>query len=273
VAQPRVAAVVTGAPFSVELTLPLPDRTELEALRQRAGDPALTSAQQAVAQQGFRVAEVLYEKQNASRLAVLAAVPIICARQERFLLGGNETARVDVSLAEVAAQANFPVHVVASGIRNFAVRSPAGLVALDDLVGLGGNGPFSLPVRDTSPTLLIPTDRAGDKAAYAAFVRIFREGRQRVLDPVFIVEDPEIFPRAYVVQGHHRTAAALTTEHPVRTASLRKKEHLQHLAEGLAADTAAACATVSDFVAVCRNRSRELGLYAQGWSGWLASLE
>jgi hypothetical protein len=126
VARQRVAAVVTGSPFSVELALPLPDRTDLETLRQRSEDPGLSSGQQAVAQQGFRVAEVLYEKQNADR--------------------------------------------------------------------------------------------------------------------------------------------------EIRTASIRKKEHLQHVREGFAAAAAAASPTVSDFVTVCRNRSRQLGLDEQGWNGWLASL-
>jgi hypothetical protein len=43
------------------LTLPVPDRTEIEALGQQSGDPRLTSNQQSIAQQKLRVAEVLYE--------------------------------------------------------------------------------------------------------------------------------------------------------------------------------------------------------------------
>jgi hypothetical protein len=128
----------------------------------------------------------------------------------------------------------------------------------------------SIPVRYIDPALLIPTDEPRSAADFHAYVKVFRQRRAHLLDPVFVVEDPELSPRGYVVQGHHRAAAAMVTRRHVRVAILRTREDLLALVtDGDAAIVAGRSRQVADFVAECRQRARELQVDRRGWAAWL----
>jgi hypothetical protein len=266
------AGIVNGSPFRIEVTIPIPQRTEVDRLRQEMLNPELSSNQQALVRECFRVAEVLYYKENEPILAARAAVPIVCDLQSRFLITGDRTRLVDVSLAYVAARAEFPMFAIARGFRGRRVRSPAGYVPLDNLLGPIGHYGRTLPVGYLDPLLLIPTDEPRDVEAYQGFAEIFCDRREKILDPVLVVEDPEIPPNGYVVQGHHRTAAAVGAGRQVCAAILRTREDLVHIREELAADIARRCSTLGEFVAACRERSKRLEMRDGRWAAWLASL-
>lgn len=206
-------------------------------------------------------------------LAARAALPIVCERQEEFLLKGDRKRLVDVSLADLARRTGFSVIEIAKGFRRVAVQSRAGVVPVDKLVGPVGPASPGIPIGYIDPTLLIPTDHPRDPAAYTAFVEIFREGRESILDPVLAVEDPRTSPKGFLLQGHHRAAAAFSTHRRVRVAILRTREDLlEHVQEGTAAEYARGCTSFDKFLEICREQSRRLRLYEHGWPEWLAAL-
>jgi hypothetical protein len=267
-----VAAVVRQLPRRIALTLPAPDRSEIEALRRLAGDPRLTSNQQSVAQQRLRVAEVMYEKDNWRVLAARAVIPAICRAQGRFLVSGDRTRLVDVSLAGLARPTTYRPHEVGLALEGYAIEAPIGVVPVDDLVGFIGHGQVRAPVLDLDPSVAIPVDDHTDRAAYEGYLAIFARQRQRILDPVLMAEDLSIAPRGYVVQGHHRAAAAFRTGVRIRTAVLRRPADLALIQEGLVADLARECRTFSEFIDKCRRRAERLGLTDGGWPAWLAGM-
>jgi hypothetical protein len=266
------AVSVHGPPFRMEMKLPTPDRTRVDLLRQRMLDATLTVGQQEVRREAYRVAEVLYEKQNGPLLAARKAIPLVCEEQQAFLLTGKRHSLVDVSLAYLADRTRYSIFTIAQGIRRLTVRTPAGVVAVDDLVGPVGQRWRDVRAGYVEAWWLIPTDDARSRESFDEFREIFRQRRQKILDPVLVAEDQRRSARFFVVQGHHRAAAAFVESQKIRVAILRTVDELRrHVTEGAVAELVQRH-TLDEFIEKCEDRSRRLGLYQGRWKTWLDGL-
>lgn len=264
-----LAATVTGEPFQITLHLPEPDNSELEVLKLRMVDPALTEHQRNLLIETYRVKEVLFSKENGATLALRKLVDILCLRQALYLRSGLSQYLVDVSAAELATEVGMNLLSMLSGVKGLRIEHLGRTTSVDSLIGAVGPQHDRPPFGYAHPRDLIPTDLPRSKEFIEGLVGVFQEGRQSMLDPILAVDDPSRPHVALICEGNHRAAAAQLAGAKVLVRQLRSTAELAYVHEGLVA-TLRQHFAFEDVVERCRHASQERALYDTGWERYIA---
>lgn len=265
-----IAAIVSWGPFSYQVALVEPANPELDMLRARIAQSGLTTHQQTLAIEQFRVAEAIHAKRHAPLIALRRAISAVCDMQSEYLKSLDASLLRSVSLRSLALGIGMSSLELGNAIRNLYIRVPQTHVLVDSLVG--PVGPSEGALGYIKPTFLIPTDEPRQDASFNELVSIFRQGRQSILDPVLAVEDPLRPGYGLVCDGNHRVAAAFKCRTQVRIRILKSKGDLESLRVGTVGEMARHF-SLDRFVDRCREQSTSIGLYAGGWQEYLARME
>lgn len=209
--EPRVIAWWSPNPDEIRIELDLPSRVRLAELSKQMMSPAYTASKQSLYREAYRVEELLYNREREVQLALGRCIPVIFSRQDRFMRSGVGGHRSNVSLQELASEADTRPSGLAVAFEGLACRVPGRIILFDYLIGprkpvTGEKTGFIRPDK------LIPTDALRDQRGLDEYVQVFKKRRQDVLDPVPVLLEPENEETWYVLEP--RSAMGSPTGRP-----------------------------------------------------------